>query len=757
MALQTGIFSDVLALERSTALAKRKTEVIEPEVVTREFIERAVMELRTSLENPATPLSYPAEWLLDIFNGGRTDSGIRVSELTALQVSDVYACVDLISSAIAAQPIKIFERIEVGEQFRRHAKRLATEHPLFDLLAIAPNNEMTGFMFVKTLMAHALLWGNAYAEIERNGAGVAVGLWPRSPQRTRPVRITATSRLKYKTSDGIWEPWQSVDQSNAVPERVIQPEDMLFIPGLSLDGRIGQDVVELARQIVGLALATEKSAAKYFGNGARPLGILTTPAKLTKVQEEGLRRSIQEAYGGENVFRTMLLQGGVEYKRIQDTPSEAQMIDARKWNKIQISSIFHVPPTMLGLPGANRASAEQVALEFVNYTLKPWVTRWEQELVSKLLQSPKYGRNANKSFIAIIDTRELMLPDAKSKQAYYTSMRQWSWGNANDVREIEDLNPLEGKLGEAYLVPVNMTVVDADGKVLLAAQTKGNQPGQPAKPQPGAAQAQTQPSNTTEIVKEGIWPLFRDAFGRAITRKERDYRTIERIFAPILASLDKLSGKSRLDLRTELGGLTDDAQGWTAELAETQARAELARLIELRTIKPKRDFYIARHAQTANDSEGKSDDFHPEEPLNEAGEFEAQTLAQYVKDNLTLEAIYCGTPKRHVQTSQAISKLNGNIPITESAALNSKAGEESDSEFHARIIKELNSIKTAAQGNVLVITSHKAIDTYLKELRGQEQESKSSDIDFAALYQLTADEKDALLIFNPGALGCALQ
>src|SRR5579862_4286377 len=144
-------------------------------------------ETRTSLENPQTPLSFPAEWLLDIFNGGRTDSGIRVSEMTALQVGTVYACVNVIANGIASLPLSVVEKV-------RHAGKTATvvahDHPAFDVLHSSPNVEMTTHAWLKTFMVHSLLWGNGFTEIQRDGANKIVALWPRNPARTRAIRNT---------------------------------------------------------------------------------------------------------------------------------------------------------------------------------------------------------------------------------------------------------------------------------------------------------------------------------------------------------------------------------------------------------------------------------------------------------------------------------------------------------------------------------------------------------------------------------------
>ena len=318
-------------------------------------------ETRSSLENPQTPLTYPAEWLLDIFNGGRTDSGMRVSQMTALQVSDVYACVDLISSAIASQPLKIFERIEAGGKLKRHAKRLAVEHDLFDLLRYRPNEEMTRFTWVKALFCHALLWGNHYSLIERfTASGRTAAIWPLDPSKTRPYRRISDGKLVYRTTAGVGAMAPGWEQDRDVVEKEFRKEDVIFIPGLSLDGRIGQDVIWLTRQLVGLTLASEKYAAKYFANGASPGGVLTIPGMMTAEKKEEMIQGWLQAHGAENRHRTALLEGGVTFQKIGSTPSEAQMIEGRKLARGEVASLFHVPITMLGETGTAKANAEQV-------------------------------------------------------------------------------------------------------------------------------------------------------------------------------------------------------------------------------------------------------------------------------------------------------------------------------------------------------------------------------------------------------------
>jgi len=352
----------------------------------------------------------------------------------------------------------------------RIGKKIAFDHNLFDLLANEPNEEMTRMTWLKTMICHDLLWGNAYSEIQRDrNTNQIIGLWPRNPSRTRPIRtlrpikiegdILAPGTLIYETTESLMdnEPPTATDNPdnlNLGMRRLILAEDMLHVPGLSLDGRLGQGPVYLARQIIGLSLATEKYGAKFFGNGARPAGILEYPAKMDDVAIENMRRSWAEAHGGENAHKTGILESGVKYIKVGSTPEEGQMLETRKYQRNEIASLFNVPPHMIGdLDKTARANVEQCSIEFVLYCLGPWLEAYQQEFRRKLF--PKVGRAANKYF-AKFDTRRLMYPDAESRAQFYTSGKQNGFLSANDIRELEDMNPIEGGEGDVYTVQVNM-------------------------------------------------------------------------------------------------------------------------------------------------------------------------------------------------------------------------------------------------------------------------------------------------------------
>lgn len=431
------------------------------------------IQLRSSLENPQSPLSFPAEWLTDMLNGGRTDAGVRVSEITALQVSTVFACVNLISSALGFLPLHIMELI-FNDNDRRAGKRIAYDHQLYDLLRYEPNPEMSAFTFRKTGGAHALLWGNSYAEIERDAFGRILYLWPRNPAHTRPRR-DRKGQLFFETTDPLRGAY---DVTNPPPDglvRFVHQDDMVHVPGLSLDGRIGQSTIWLTRQVMGLALAAEKFGSKFFGNGARPGGVLEwTGAFKDDAAREKFRNSWQEAQGGENAGRTAVLESGMKWSATAIANNDSQFLETRQFQRSEICGIFQVPPHMIGdTDKTNRANTEQIGVEFVTFTLSPWLEAWQQEYKRKLF--PTVGRTAGK-YIAHFETRKLTMPDAASLRDFIATVKQWGVGSTNDLRELIDLNPIDDPWADQCWQPINMGIA--------------GQP--PPTPKPGATEPEAQ-------------------------------------------------------------------------------------------------------------------------------------------------------------------------------------------------------------------------------------------------------------------------
>jgi HK97 family phage portal protein len=350
---------------------------------------------------------------------------------------------------------------------------------------------MTAFTWLKTMIVHCLLWGNAYTEIQRDGANQIAALWPRNPARTRAIRLLRPITLEgtvHPAGTLIFETTESLmDNTNITgaenqemslgTRRLVLAEDMIHVPGLSLDGRVGQSTIWLTRQIIGLALATEKYGAKFFGNGARPAGVLTIPTAMENTAIENLRRSWAEAHGGENQFKVAVLEAGVKFEKIAATPEEGQMLGTREYQRGEICAVFNVPQHMVAaLEKQGKGTVEQSSIEFVLYCLSPWIRAWEQELERKLF--PKLGRTANQ-FFPHFDKRHLLYPDAESRAKFYSSGLQNRYLCPDDVREIEGLNPLPDGTGGIFTMQVNMV----NSKALLeGGMADGAKPPAPVAP-----------------------------------------------------------------------------------------------------------------------------------------------------------------------------------------------------------------------------------------------------------------------------------
>jgi len=491
-------------------------------------------EKRSGLENPQTPLSYPAEWLLDIWNGGRTDSGIRVSELTAFQVSTFLACCDLIAGAIASLPLHVYER-QISKVTGRAIHQAAYDHDLYDLIHVDPNEEMSRSVMLKAHMLHGLAWGNAYIELQRDSGNGVVAMWPRNPYKTKPYRVCQKTVLEpvawrpypvtlqagelcYQTTDGLEQYDESEIDHNLGGSRLIAAADMLAVPGLSFDGRIGQSTVWLARQTLGLALATEKFGAKYFANYARPGGILTLPVNLKDDAKEAAKRSWQEAQGGENSHRVAVMPPGFEWKPMSNNPEESQTIETRRHVRSEICAILHVPPHMVGDVDKGRANTEQLAQEFIQYALQPWLTAIKLEWKRKLFPPTSRGKNP---YFVDFDLSDMLRPDAASREKYFATGRQWGFLNANDCRAVEKLNPIEDESGEQFWMPVNMTLATT--------------PLDPSS-QDGAG------NGKPDAMRSHMFRVFEDCAGRIAARDKRDLKAFEGIFGALLDAI-------RLDCR----------------------------------------------------------------------------------------------------------------------------------------------------------------------------------------------------------------
>ena len=373
---------------------------------------------------------------------GRTTSGKPVNERTAMQTTAVYACVRILAEAVASLPLHVYEYQDDG------GKKLVHDHPLYYLLHDEPNPEMTSFVFRETLMSHLLIWGNAYAQIIRDGAGRVLGLYPLLPDKM-DVQRDDRGNIYYVYS-------RNSDENPMFKEYGdirLKAEDVLHIPGLGFDGLIGYSPIAMAKNAVGMTLACEEYGASFFANGANPGGVLEHPGVLKDPSK--VRESWNSVYRGvSNAHKIAVLEEGMKYQQIGIPPEEAQFLETRKFQINEIARLYRIPPHMVGdLDKSSFSNIEQQSLEFVKYTLDPWVIRWEQSLQRSLLLPGEKGK-----YFIKLNVDGLLRGDYQSRMNGYAVGRQNGWFSANDIREMENMNPIpDEEGGNLYLINGAMT------------------------------------------------------------------------------------------------------------------------------------------------------------------------------------------------------------------------------------------------------------------------------------------------------------
>ena len=386
---------------------------------------------------------------------GRSTAGKSINDRTAMQQIAVYACVRVLSEAIAQLPLHVYEYTDKG-------KERVPRHPLYFLLHDQPNPEMTSFVFRETLMAHLLIYGNAYAQIIRNGRGDVMGLYPLMPDKIKADR-DERNRLIYKYS--------RYDEQNPnfreQGEIILPAEQVLHIPGLGFDGLVGYSPIAMAKNAIGLAVACDEYGASFFANGASPSAVLEHPGVIKN--PERVREAWHRAYGSGNAHKTAILEEGMKYTPISIPNNEAQFLETRKFQIEEIARLYRVPLHMIGdLDHATFSNIEQMSLEFVMYTLSPWLSRWEQAMMKALLSDSEKGK-----YFIKFNVEGLLRGDYASRMSGYATARQNGWMSANDIRELEDMNMIpDEEGGNLYLVNGSMSRLSDAGIAYQKTETK---------------------------------------------------------------------------------------------------------------------------------------------------------------------------------------------------------------------------------------------------------------------------------------------
>jgi HK97 family phage portal protein len=414
------------------------------------------------------PLRDPA--LVAMLGNQPVTAGVDVDEQSALGSSAVWQAVTLIASNVAAMPCVLFETRTTG-------RVEATGDPAHELMLLAPNDEQTPFIFVETLQGHALTWGNGYAEIERAGDGPdapVTGLCILPPDQVSPERDQQSGELVYRFTA----------KHPGEESALLLPENVLHIPGIGYDGLKGYGVVQMARESIGLGLAMEKYAAALFGRGCAPGGLLEVPEELE--MSEKARKNLRESFellhrGPDNAHRIAILENGIKFNTLSIPPEDAQFLQSRTFHISDIARWFNIPPHLLrDLSHATFSNIEHQGIDFLVYTLRPWLLKWQQELRRKLIPRKKWGRYSFEH-----DVHNLLLTDITARYNAYNVGRNAGFLTLNDILRREKLPLLPSDLGDSRLVPANMRAVDQTGQDVLTTATPGDPtaPGQPAQVQ----------------------------------------------------------------------------------------------------------------------------------------------------------------------------------------------------------------------------------------------------------------------------------
>ena len=428
------------------------------------------IEARASIENPSTPLSDPADWVYEAFGVSGTRAGVNVSPRSSVGVSAVYSAVRLVSESLATLAVRV--------QRRNGDRREVVEgHPAAQALRGPPNPEMTGFVLREVCQGHAMLWGDAYMEVVRKARGFE--LWPLPPDRVE--------RKRAKNGQPYYE--VAVPESRGVRGRTIQlpAEDVIHVPGFGFTGTDGYRITEW-REALGLAKAAEAHGASFFGNDSRPGGVLEHPATLSLESASRLKKSWEDAHRGpNNAHRVALLEEGMKFQQTAVNAKDSQFIETRQFQVLEVSRITRVPPHMIyDLARATFSNIEHQSIEFVRYTMAPWTAKWERELERKLLTE----RERADGLVIRLNLDSLLRGDIKSRYDSYAVGRQWGWLSANDVRRMEDMDPIDD--GDIYLSPGNMLPADMAGELTEPAADGGSDLGG----DPTAARALLAPGET---------------------------------------------------------------------------------------------------------------------------------------------------------------------------------------------------------------------------------------------------------------------
>lgn len=380
--------------------------------------------------DPGPGIAWDDRYWGSAFWQGVYGAGMRITPDTVRRIACAQACARIIGNNIAQMPLKVFEATARG-------KKLATDCPEYSLLYQRPNSRQTKFEFCETMQGHFELSGNAYAEKKMDRFGNTQEMLPLHPARVTP-EILSSGRMRYRYADPLTS-----------TTRILVQEEVFHLRNWSDDGYIGLSTIAMGADIFGVAMAAQDYTSRFFQNDSKPSLYFQrkdgTDWKSPQ-EKEDFRDNWRKSQTGTNRHKVAVIPPHLELKEFGIKPADAQLLDARKFSRIEICSLFGVPPHLVGETekAATYASVEQFNIMFAVQCILPRIIRWEQALQRDILQDDRYS--------AKFSMAALLRGDSASRTAAYAVAIQNGWMSQNDVRLLEDLDPIEG--GDTYWRPL---------------------------------------------------------------------------------------------------------------------------------------------------------------------------------------------------------------------------------------------------------------------------------------------------------------
>jgi len=462
---------------------------------------RSLFETRATKEGPWTVSDGGALSFLG-FSDSNTTSGMYVDEISAMNCTSVFACVRVISESIGSMPLVLYRR-------EGDARRRADDTTLYDLLYYQPNPNMTSMVWRETLTGHVLLWGNHYSRIIRDRSANVTQLVPLNPSRMK-VELSSSNEVVYR-----------YERSESEPEvpKILRSEEVFHVPGLGFNGLVGMSVIRANAETIGLSLAATKYGGAFFGNGSRPGGVIKSEKMLSPEAKKALRESWEAAHQGvQRGSRVGVLDGNLQWQDVGINPEDAQFLEQRQFQTEEIARMFRVPLVLLQSPvqgAVYGAGVEALMQAFVTYTLRPYMARVEQEIHRKLLRDSE-----KKVLFAEHLTAALLSADLQSRYAAHVQGRSWGFLSINDVRRMENMDPLPGPEGDEYIVPANYVPAD---KVGALAVTATQVPTDDAEPEDEPAEEPTD-EPAEDDSRDLLEPLLLRELTKMVSRQATDIR-----------------------------------------------------------------------------------------------------------------------------------------------------------------------------------------------------------------------------------------